>query len=149
MKSLNRPLSILILITGPAVILGCGCCPTSSIAAAPNLAVEPQESRKLEVIWVRLEPAGDTAVLSGAIRQTGASPSPTTGHVDVEIRKPDGAVVYQAHSETMYIPRHIIGKGSSHKRFRIPLNTGVDSMSPSHTITLKACNDPQCPVQPI
>jgi hypothetical protein len=124
-----------------------GC--TSAQKAAPAAALEMKNSGTLSVYSVNLEQQGDATVVSGLIRQTGVSPSTAYSHVEVEVVKPDGRVAYQAKSETIAVPRHIVGRGMRHNSFQIPLNVAAHQIDPADHIVLKACANSQCQTKPI
>ncbi len=136
---------MIVVALGLGFLSGC----TGGEKAAPGVAVELKNSGHLDVYSVNLEQCGDTAVVSGLIRQTGVSPSAAHSHVDVEVVKPDGQVIYQTRSETISVPRHIIGKGMKHKSFHIPLKLAQDHIDPADQIILKACTNKQCSIKPI
>ena len=142
MKTLTVCLGIMAL--GLGFLSGC----TSGQKAAPA-AVELKNSGHLDVYSVNLEHQGDKTVVSGLIRQTGVTPSAKAGHVDVEVVKPDGRVAYQTRSETISVPRHIIGKGMKHKSFHIPLNMAQGRIDPADRIVLRACTDTHSDTKPI
>ena len=120
---------------------GCG----AGQKAAPA-AVELKNADTLDVYSVHFDQQDGKTVVSGLIRQTGVAPA-TAGHVDVEVVKSDGSVVYQTRSETISIPRHAIGRGMKHKSFQVPLN--LAKIDPADHIIVKACSDSQCQTRPI
>jgi hypothetical protein len=124
-----------------------GC--TSGEKAAPQAALEMQNSGTLSVYSVNLEHQGDATVVSGLIRQTGVKPSTAYTQVEVEVVKPDGRVAYQAKSEMIAVPRHIVGRGMRHNSFQIPLNVAAGQIDPADRIVVKACSDPQSQTKPI
>jgi hypothetical protein len=140
-----RTLTLCLAVLALGFLSGCSSCQQ----AAPAAALELNNSGNLNVYSVNLERQGDTAVVSGLIRQTGVSPSAAYSHVDVEVVKPDGRVAYQSRSETIAVPRHIVGRGMMHKSFQIPLNTAKGPIDPADHIVLKACANSQCQTQPI
>jgi hypothetical protein len=129
------------MVLGLFLIPGCD----SGQKAAPA-AVELQNAGTLDVYSVNFEQRDGKTVVSGLIRQTGVAPA-TAGHVDIEVVKSDGSVVYQTRSETMTIPRNAIGRGMKHKSFQVPLN--VAKIDPADHIILKGCSDSQCQIKPI
>jgi hypothetical protein len=124
---------------------GCSSCQQ----AAPPAALEMKNSGTLNVYSVNLEQQGDATVVSGLIRQTDVTPSTVYSHVEVQVVKPDGRVVYQTRSETIAVPRHVVGRGMRHKSFQIPLNVAQGPIDPADHIVLKACGNSQCQTQPI
>lgn len=117
--------------------------------SVPATALATRNSGALSVYSVNLEWQGDATVVSGLIRQTGVSLSPAAGHIDVEVVKPDGRVIYQTRSETIAVPRHIVGKGMKHKSFQIPLKMARDQIDPADLIILKACTETHSDARPI
>jgi hypothetical protein len=115
--------------------------------AAP--ALETRNSSTLNVYSANLEQQGDATVVSGLIRQTGVSPTMAYSHIDVEVVKPDGRVVYQTRSETIAVPRHIVGRGMRHKSFQISLDMVQGPIDPADHVVLKACANSQCQTQSI
>jgi hypothetical protein len=141
MRALTLCMTVLVL----GFLSGC----TSAQKSAPAAALETQNSGTLSVYSVNLEQQGDATVVSGLIRQTGVSPTTAYSHVEVEVVKPDGRVAYQAKSETIAVPRHIVGRGMMHKSFQIPLKSAAGQIDPADHIVLKACANSQCQTKPI
>lgn len=143
MKTATLCLSVMAL--GLGFLSGC----TSGQKAAPAAALEMNNSGTLSVYSVNLEQQGDATVVSGLIRQTGVKPSTVYSHVEVEVVKPDGRMAYQAKSETIAVPRHIVGRGMRHNSFQIPLNVAQGQIDPADRIVVKACANSQCQTKPI
>ena len=83
------------------------------------LSLEQHTTGKVYIAWSDAYEDGDGFVVSGVVRRRDTAGQPIKVHVDVTILSPDGKVLDEGRSSDIYVPRRIVGRGQSLKRFRV------------------------------
>jgi len=83
------------------------------------LSLEQHTTGKVYIAWSDAYEDGDGFVVSGVVRRRDTVGLPIKVHVDVTILSPDGKVLDEGRSSDIYVPRRIVGRGQSLKRFSV------------------------------
>ena len=83
------------------------------------LTLEKQAAEKVYIAWSDAYEDGDGFVVTGVLRRRDTVGLPIKAHVDITIQSPDGKVLNEGRSSDNYVPRRIVGKGQSFKRFKV------------------------------
>ena len=83
------------------------------------LSLEQHTTGKVYIAWSDAYEDGDGFVVSGVVRRRDTAGQPIKVHVDVTILSPDGKVLDEGRSSDIYVPRRIVGRGQSLKRFSV------------------------------
>ena len=83
------------------------------------LSLEQHTTGKVYIAWSDAYEDGDGFVVSGVVRRRDTVGRPIKVHVDVTILSPDGKVLDEGRSSDIYVPRRIVGRGQSLKRFSV------------------------------
>ena len=101
-----------------AVISGCV---TDSVDLVDSgvLSIEQHTTGKVYIVWSGAYEDGDGFVVTGVLRRRDTVGLPIKVHVDVTILSPDGKMLDEGRSSDFYVPRRIVGRGQSSKRFKV------------------------------
>jgi len=101
-----------------AVISGCV---TDSVDLVDSgvLSIEQHTTGKVYIVWSGAYEDGDGFVVTGVLRRRDTVGLPIKVHVDVTILSPDGKMLDEGRSSNIYVPRRIVGRGQSSKRFKV------------------------------
>ncbi len=96
-------------------------CSTNRVDLVDNgvLTLEKQAAEKVYIAWSDAYEDGDGFVVTGVLRRRDTVGLPIKAHVDITIQSPDGKVLNEGRSSDNYVPRRIVGKGQSFKRFKV------------------------------
>ena len=83
------------------------------------LSLEQHTTGKVYIAWSDAYEDGDGFVVSGVVRRRDTAGQPIKVHVDITIPSPDEKVLDEGRSSDIYVPRRIVGRGQSLKRFRV------------------------------
>ncbi len=83
------------------------------------LNLEQHTTGKIYIIWSDAYEDGDGFVVTGVFRRRDTVGLPIKVHVDVTILSLSGKVLDEGRSSDIYIPRHIVCRGKSFKRFKV------------------------------
>ncbi|MCP4263149.1 MAG: hypothetical protein GY774_37415 [Planctomycetes bacterium] len=83
------------------------------------LSLEQHTTGKIYIIWSDAYEDGDGFVVTGVFRRRDTVGLPIKVHVDVTILSLSGKVLDEGRSSDIYIPRHIVCRGKSFKRFKV------------------------------
>ncbi|MCK4752024.1 MAG: hypothetical protein KAS75_01160 [Planctomycetes bacterium] len=83
------------------------------------LTLEQHTTGKVYIAWSDAYEDGDGFVVTGALRRRDTIGLPIKTHVDITIQSPDGTIIDESRSSDVHVPRRIIGRGQSLKRFRV------------------------------
>ena len=83
------------------------------------LTLEKQVSGKVYIAWCDAYKDEKGIAVTGVLRRRDHVGIPIKKHVDVTILSPEGTVLDEARSPDYYIPRNIIGRFQSFKRFKV------------------------------
>jgi len=100
------------------VISGCAT-DRVDLVDAGVLSLEQHTTGKVYIAWSDAYEDGDGFVVTGVVRRRDTIGRPIKVHVDVTILSPDGKVLDEGRSSDIYIPRRIVGRSQSLKRFRV------------------------------
>jgi hypothetical protein len=117
----KRALNLVIaMVFGILTIVISGCA-TNRVDLVDNgvLTLEQKTTGKVYIAWSDAYQNGDGFVVTGVLKRRGTIGMPIKAHVDVTILSPDGTIIEESHSSDVYVPRRIIGRGQSLKRFKV------------------------------
>ena len=83
------------------------------------LSLEQHTTGKVYIAWSDAYEDGDGFVVTGVVRRRDTVGLPIKAYVDVTILSPDGNVLDEGRSSVIYVPRRIVGRSQSLKRFRV------------------------------
>ncbi|MHC4487811.1 MAG: hypothetical protein ACYS9C_02565 [Planctomycetota bacterium] len=83
------------------------------------LSLEQHTTGNIYIIWSDAYEDGDGFVVTGVFRRRDTVGLPIKVHVDVTILSLGGKVLDEGRSSDIYIPRHIVCRGKSFKRFKV------------------------------
>ena len=83
------------------------------------LSLEQHTTGKVYIVWSDAYEDGDGFVVTGVLRRRDTVGLPIKVYVDVTILSPDGKVLDEGRSSDIYVPRHIIDRAQSLRRFRV------------------------------
>lgn len=116
-KALNL---VIAMVFGIPTIVISGCVTNRiSLVDSDVLTLEKKAAGKVYIAWSDAYEDGDGFIVTGVLRRRDTVGLPIKAHVDVTILSPDGTIVEESHSSDVYVPRRIIGRGQSLKRFKI------------------------------
>jgi hypothetical protein len=110
--------SILVMALTIGFVCGCMAEPKSLVDAG-QVRLEKQNAGKVYVVWSDAYRQDKGFKVTGVIKRRDRVGTPIKIRVNVSILGPDGALVAERHSPDIYVPRRIIGRGQSSKRFAI------------------------------
>ena len=90
-----------------------------SLAEAGILRLEKQHAGKIYIVWSDAYRQKKGFKVTGVIKRRDRVGTPVKTRVNVSVLGPDGTLIAERHSQDIYVPRCIIGKGQSPKRFSI------------------------------
>ena len=83
------------------------------------LSLEQHTTGKVYIVWSDAYEDGDGFVVTGVLRRRDTVGLPIKVYVDVTILSPDGKVLDEGRSSDIYVPRRIIDRAQSLRRFRV------------------------------
>ena len=83
------------------------------------LTLEKQAAEKVYIAWSDAYEDGDGFVVTGVLKRRDTVGLSIKTHVDITIQSPDGKVLNEGRSSDVHVPRRIVGKGQSFKRFKV------------------------------
>ena len=117
----KKVLSLVIaMVFGTLTIIISGCATDRvDLVDAGVLSLEQHATGKVYIAWSDAYKNGDGFVVTGVLRRRDTVGLPIKAHVDIAILSPDGTIIDESRSSDVYVPRRIIGRGQSLKRFRV------------------------------
>jgi hypothetical protein len=117
----NKVLNLVIaMVFGILTIVISGCAANRiDLVDSGVLTLEQKAAGKVYIAWSDAYEDGDGFVVTGVLRRRDTVGMPIKAHVDVTILSPDGTIIEESHSSDVYVPRRIIGRGRSLKRFKV------------------------------
>ena len=117
----KKVLSLVIaMVFGTLTIIISGCATDRvDLVDAGVLSLEQHTTGKVYIAWSDAYKDGDGFVVTGVLRRRDTVGLPIKAHVDIAILSPDGTIIDESRSSDVYVPRRIIGRGQSLKRFRV------------------------------
>ena len=111
-------LAVMFLGTLTAVIPGCA---TDRVDLVDTgvLSLGQHTMGKVYIAWSDAYEDGDGFVVTGVVRRRDTVGWPIKVHVDVTILSQDGEVLDEGRSPEIYVPRRIVGRSQSLKRFKV------------------------------
>jgi hypothetical protein len=83
------------------------------------------DSASVHILYVDVQHDGDTLIISGALKRHEVSSHSMSNHIDIAIFDEKGALITQARTDEMYVPRKQIGKGPNFARFKVAVPMDV------------------------
>ena len=109
-----------VMVLGMLSVIFSGCATDRvDLVDAGVLSLEQQTTGKVYIAWSDAYEDGDGFVVSGVLRRRDTVGLPIKVHVDVTILSPDGKMLDESRSSDIYVPRRIVGRGQSSKRFKV------------------------------
>ncbi len=102
----------------PVLISGCAT-DRVDLVETGVLSLEQHTTGKIYIIWGAAYEDGDGFVVTGVYRRRNTVGLPIKVHVDVTILSLGGKVLDEGRSSDIYIPRRIVCRGQSFKRFKV------------------------------
>jgi len=121
MKTVKKTVKMMILVMFVLSFGFLAGCATNRVDLVDSgvLTLEKQAAGKVYIAWSDAYEDGDGFVVTGVLRRRDTVGLPIKAHVDITIQSPDGTIIDKSRSPDVYVPRHIIGRGQSLKRFRV------------------------------
>jgi hypothetical protein len=117
-KKVLKLVAVMVLGMLTVVISGCAT-DRVNLVDAGVLNLEQHNTGKVYIAWSDAYEDGDGFVVTGVLRRRDTVGLPIKAHVDITIQSPDGAIIDESRSSDVHVPRRIIGRGQSLKRFRV------------------------------
>ena len=117
-KKVLKLVTVMVLGVLTVVISGC-VTDRVNLADSGMLTLEQHTTGKVYIAWSDAYEDGDGFVVTGALRRRDTIGLPIKTHVDITIQSPDGIIIDESRSSDVHVPRRIIGRGQSLKRFRV------------------------------
>ena len=117
-KKVLKLVAVMALGMLPAVISGCAR-DRVDLVDSGVLSIEQHTTGKVYIVWSDAYEDGDGFVVTGVLRRRDTVGLPIKVHVDVTILSPDGKMLDEGRSSDFYVPRRIVGRGQSSKRFKV------------------------------
>ena len=117
-KKVLKLVAVMVLGMLTVVISGCAT-DRVNLVDAGVLNLEQHTTGKVYIAWSDAYEDGDGFVVTGVLRRRDTVGLPIKAHVDITIQSPDGTIIDESRSSDVHVPRRIIGRGQSLKRFRV------------------------------
>lgn len=118
-------------ILGAATVFLAACAPRGvDLTRDRTATIEAAPSKNVRFRRTRAHQSSETLLVSGQVHGTRRSAFPASGHVDVAVLAPDGAVLAETRTSGMHVPRRRPGRTSTGRRFaaRLPVVPPVGSV---------------------
>ncbi|MFC1738759.1 hypothetical protein ACFL1G_06910 [Planctomycetota bacterium] len=117
----NKVLSLVIATVFNSLAIVISGCATDrvNLVDAGVLSLEQHTTGKVCIAWSDAYEDGDGFVVTGVLIRRDTVGLPIKTHVDVTIQLSDGTIIDESRSSDVHVPRRIIGRGQSLKRFRV------------------------------
>lgn len=112
--------SVAIIVLGLLTVVISGCATDRvDLVDAGVLSLEQHTTGKVYIAWSDAYEDGDGFVVTGVLRRRDTVGLPIKTHVDITIESPDGTIIDESRSSDVHVPRRIMGRGQSFKRFKV------------------------------
>ncbi len=105
------------------------------------VSLEQQHSKKVRTAWSNVQQDGEDIIVSGVLMRQAITSYPIWRHVEVTVLAPDGAVLQEARTSNIKVPRRVPGRGFNTKRFEVRL-AGIPPRGSVVRITI--CDKDSC-----
>lgn len=103
-----------------ATVLAQGCATNRmDLVEQGIVSVETVPGKRVGILWIDVHKDGEETLVYGALQRCRHTNCPVTVHVDVTLLLRDGTELEQAHTEDIYVARHIHGRGINWTPFRV------------------------------
>jgi len=107
-----------VMVTLTVITAGC-VANREDLVKSGHVTLQKHRTGKVYIAWCNAYEDGNELLMTGVLRRHDTVGLPIKAQVDVAVISPDGKVIDEGRSSGIYVPRRMVGRCQSFKRFNV------------------------------